>query len=131
MRRSAAVATVRAPSTPIRVYGVHFETTFGASSRAQRDQARTVAVEAAAWTGPVVIAGDFNGTAAARELASLGYEWLTRDVHNTSGALDADHVLVRGLCATSRPAAAKAQDPTRASDHVPVWTMVRICTLPN
>jgi endonuclease/exonuclease/phosphatase family metal-dependent hydrolase len=131
MRRSAAVATVRAPSTAVRVFAVHFETSFGASSRAQRDQARTVAAEAAMWTGPVVIAGDFNGTAAARELADLGFTWLTRDVHDTLGAIDADHITVRGLCATSRPGAAKAQDPTRASDHVPVWTTLQPCALPD
>jgi endonuclease/exonuclease/phosphatase family metal-dependent hydrolase len=128
MRRSAAVATVRAPSAAVRVFGVHFETSFGASGRAQRDQARTVAAEAAMWTGAVVIAGDFNGTAAARELAGLGFTWLTRDVHDTVGPIDADHIMVRDLCASSRTGAAKAQDSTNASDHSPVWTTVQPCS---
>jgi len=127
MRRSAAAATINASSGPVRVYAVHLETVFGASGRVRRDQARAVADEATVWTGPVVIAGDFNGTEGARELASLGYTWLTRDVHNTAGLFDLDHILVRGLCAAGAPPAAKAPDVTDASDHVPVWTTVRIC----
>ena len=127
MRRSAAAATINASSGSVRVYAVHFETVFGASGRARRDQARAVADEATAWTAPVVIAGDFNGTEGARELANLGYTWLTRDVHNTAGPFDLDHILVRGLCATGVPPAAKAPDATDASDHAPVWATVRIC----
>jgi endonuclease/exonuclease/phosphatase family metal-dependent hydrolase len=127
MLRAAAGATVRTPTETVRVFAVHLETSFGTSDRARRDQARTVAAEAATWTGPVVIAGDFNGTGGARELAALGFTWLTRDVHNTSGPFDLDHILVRGLCAAGRPAAAKAKDPTHASDHVPVWAVVQRC----
>lgn len=128
MRRAAAVATVHSPSGAVRVYAVHLETPFGASASARRDQARTIAADAAGWAGPVVVAGDFNGAAGADELARAGYTWLTRDVHNTSGLFDVDHILVRGLCAGRTPAAAKAADPTRASDHVPVWAVVRTCT---
>jgi endonuclease/exonuclease/phosphatase family metal-dependent hydrolase len=127
MRRTAAVATIRAPSGAVRVVAVHFETPFGASGAARRDQARAVAAETATWAGPVVIAGDFNGTAGARELESLGFTWLTREVHNTTGVFDFDHILVRGLCPTSRPPAAKAPDATNASDHVPVWTTLLPC----
>jgi endonuclease/exonuclease/phosphatase family metal-dependent hydrolase len=127
MRRVAAVATVHTPTETVRVFAVHFETAFGASDGARRDQARTVAAEADAWTGPVVVAGDFNGAGGARELVRLGFTWLTRDVHNTSGPFDLDHILVRGLCAAGRPAAAKASDPTHASDHLPVWATVQRC----
>jgi endonuclease/exonuclease/phosphatase family metal-dependent hydrolase len=131
MRRVAAVATVRTPTETLRVFAVHFETPFGASDRARRDQARTVAADAAAWTGPVIVAGDFNGTGGARELARLGFDWLTRDVHNTWGPFDVDHILVRGLCAAGQPSAAKAPDPTHASDHMPVWATVQRCGNPR
>jgi endonuclease/exonuclease/phosphatase family metal-dependent hydrolase len=131
MRRSAAAATISAPSGPVRVYAVHLETVFGASGHVRRDQARAVADEARTWTGSVVIAGDFNGTEGARELATLGYTWLTRDVHNTAGLFDLDHIMVRGLCATGAPPAAKAPDATNASDHVPVWATVRPCAAPQ
>jgi endonuclease/exonuclease/phosphatase family metal-dependent hydrolase len=127
MRRVAAAATVHTPGETVRVFAVHFETPFGASGRARRDQARAVAAEAAAWTGPVLIAGDFNGTGGPRELASLGYTWLTRQVHNTSGPFDLDHILVRGLCAAGEPSAAKAPDPSGASDHRPVWATIQSC----
>ncbi len=127
MRRAAAVATVLAPSGPVRVYAVHLETPFGASGRVRRDQARTIAVDASDRAGPVVVAGDFNGTAGADELQKAGFTWLTRDVHNTIGLFDFDHILVRGLCASAAPPAAKAVDATNASDHVPVWAVVKSC----
>ena len=127
MRRTAAVATVLAPSGPVRVYAVHFETPFGASGGARRDQARTIAADASDWAGPVVVAGDFNGTAGADELQKAGFTWLTREVHNTFGVFDFDHILVRGLCASAAPPAAKAIDATNASDHVPVWAAVKSC----
>jgi endonuclease/exonuclease/phosphatase family metal-dependent hydrolase len=127
MRRAAVVATVRTHAGAVRVYAVHFETPFGASSGARRDQARTIAADAAKTHDPVVIAGDFNGTAAARELTKAGFTWLTKDVHNTLGFLDLDHILVRGLCPTGPPTAAKAPDLTNASDHSPVWAVVRPC----
>jgi len=127
MRRTAAVATVHAPSAAVRVYAVHFETPFGASGGARRDQARTIAADASDFSGPVVVAGDFNGTAGADELEQEGFTWLTREVHNTTGIFDFDHILVRRLCATAAPPAAKAPDATDASDHVPVWATVKPC----
>jgi endonuclease/exonuclease/phosphatase family metal-dependent hydrolase len=127
MRRTAAVATVLAPSGPVRVYAVHFETPFGASGGARRDQARTIAADASDWAGPVAVAGDFNGRAGADELQKAGFTWLTREVHNTFGVFDFDHILVRGLCASAAPPAAKAIDGTHASDHVPVWAAVKSC----
>ena len=127
MRRAAVVATVRTQAGAVRVYAVHFETPFGAGSGVRRDQARTIAADAADTADPVVVAGDFNGTAGARELTDAGFTWLTKDVHNTLGPIDLDHILVRGLCPAGSPAAAKAPDLTNASDHAPVWTVVRPC----
>jgi endonuclease/exonuclease/phosphatase family metal-dependent hydrolase len=128
MHKSAAVATVRAPLGAVRVVAVHLETVFGGSGRVRRDQARAVATAEAAWTGPLVIAGDFNGTEAARELVGLGFTWLTRDVHDTAGPFDLDHIVARGLCPTGVPPAAKAADPLKASDHLPVWATLVPCT---
>lgn len=128
MRRTAAAATIQTPSGAVRVFAVHFESPFGADGTVRRNQARAVADDAAAFAGPVVIAGDFNGTAGARELERLGFTWLTRDVHNTLAFFDFDHIVVRGLCATNKPPAAKAPDVTNASDHVPVWTTLQPCS---
>jgi endonuclease/exonuclease/phosphatase family metal-dependent hydrolase len=129
MRRTAAVATVITGAAAVRVYAVHFETPFGASTESRADQARAIADDAGSAAGPIVVAGDFNGTAGARELAKTGFSWLTRDVHDTAGPLDADHILVRKLCAAGRPPAAKARDLAHASDHSPVWAVVRPCVV--
>jgi endonuclease/exonuclease/phosphatase family metal-dependent hydrolase len=127
MRRSAAVATLRSPLGPVRVYAVHFETSVGASGGARRDQVRAVLADADGWAGPVIVAGDFNGAAGARELARAGFAWLTEAVKNTLGPLDLDHILARGLCPAGQGAAAAAEDETDASDHDPVWAVVAPC----
>jgi endonuclease/exonuclease/phosphatase family metal-dependent hydrolase len=128
MRRSVAVATMRSPLGPVRVYAVHFETPTGASGRVRREQARAVLADAEGWSGPVIVAGDFNGTAGARELAGAGFAWLTESVKNTLGPFDLDHVLARGLCpAGCGGAAAAAEDETDASDHDPVWAVLAPC----
>jgi len=45
LRRSAAVATLRSPLGPVRVYGVHLESPAGGWDRARRDQARVVLLD--------------------------------------------------------------------------------------
>ena len=128
LRRAAVAATVRTPSSNIRVYSVHLETPFGLwSEKHRREQARAVRADAASWPGPVVIAGDFNGVAPADEVAKSGFTWLTRSLDDRGMFLDLDHVLVRGLCATGNRTAAHAPDVTGASDHRPVWAVVRLC----
>ena len=127
LRRSAAVATLRSPLGPVRVYGIHFESPAGAWNSARRDQARAVLADAAGWSGPVVVAGDFNGRAGPGELASAGFFWSTEAVKNTAGPFDFDHVLARGLCPAGSGAAAVAPDETDASDHKPVWAVLTSC----
>ena len=128
LRRAAVAATVRTPVADIRVYSVHFETPFGLWSEGhRRDQARAVRDDAAPWPGPVVIAGDFNGVGPADEVAKAGFTWLTRSLDDRGMFLDLDHVLVRGLCTTGNHPAAHAPDVTGASDHRPVWAVVRLC----
>jgi endonuclease/exonuclease/phosphatase (EEP) superfamily protein YafD len=74
-----------------------------------------------------VIAGDFNGRGTADEVAKAGFSWLTRSLDDRGMFLDLDHVLVRGLCATGDRPSAHASDVTHASDHRPVWALVRMC----
>jgi endonuclease/exonuclease/phosphatase family metal-dependent hydrolase len=127
IRRSAVVATLHLPALSVRVYAVHLETVFGASSGQRRNQARAILDDVARWEGPAVIAGDFNGTSGAAEVAKSGFVWLTRDVHNTEWLFDLDHILVRGLCAAMDPPARKAPRAEQVSDHAPVWSVVRPC----
>jgi endonuclease/exonuclease/phosphatase family metal-dependent hydrolase len=127
LHRSAVEAIVDSPLGPIRVYAIHFETWLGASSRARRDQARTILDAASGWNGPVLVGGDFNGRAGADEIAKAGFTWLTRSVHHTSRIFDLDHLLVRGLCPAGHPDAAKGNGPRGISDHRPVWSILRPC----
>jgi endonuclease/exonuclease/phosphatase family metal-dependent hydrolase len=127
LRRAAAVATLRSPLGRIRVYGIHLESPAGARGQVRRDQARTVLADASGWEGPVIAAGDFNGRVGPRELASAGFTWATEAVKNTAGPFDFDHVLARGLCLAGSGAAAAAKDETDASDHDPVWAVLRPC----
>ncbi len=127
LRRAAAVATLRSPLGPVRVYGIHFESPAGAWDRVRRDQAQAVLADAAGWAGPVVVVGDFNGRAGPQVLASAGFSWPTEKVKNTAGPFDFDHVLARGLCPAGPGAAAAAEDETDASDHDPVWAVLAPC----
>ena len=130
LRRAAVAATVRTPAGHVRAYSVHFETVYGLWSEGhRRDQARAVLADAATWPGPVVIAGDFNGRGPADEVAKAGFSWLTRTLDDRGMFFDFDHVLVRGLCAAGNPPAAHAPDVTGASDHRPVWAIVRPCAI--
>jgi endonuclease/exonuclease/phosphatase family metal-dependent hydrolase len=127
LRRSAAIATLVSPLGEVRVYGIHFESPAGARDDVRRDQARAVLSDAGGWTGPVIVAGDFNGRVGPRELASAGFFWSTESVKNTAGPFDFDHVLARGLCPAGTGAASAAEDETDASDHDPVWAVLAPC----
>jgi hypothetical protein len=86
-----------------------------------------VLADARDWTGPIVIAGDLNGRAPAEEIEKEGFSWLTRDVHDTIGPLDADLILARGFCGAGIVVAGKADRVAGVSDHVPVWSVLRYC----
>jgi endonuclease/exonuclease/phosphatase family metal-dependent hydrolase len=128
LRRAAAAATIHASSGVVLAYAVHLETQLGASDADRRDQADAVVKDAEAWSGPLVIAGDFNGGGGVQAVAASGFLWLTRKVRRTSGMFAFDHILVRGLCPASTPAAAKGLDVRGISDHRPVWAVVRPCS---
>jgi len=127
LRRAAAVATLRSPLGEVRVYGIHFESPAGAWGSVRRDQARAVLADAEGWSGPVLVAGDFNGRSGPKEMAKLGYLWATESVKNTLGPFDLDHVVARGLCASDEQPAGVAPDSNRASDHKPVWAVFARC----
>jgi endonuclease/exonuclease/phosphatase family metal-dependent hydrolase len=126
LRRSAAVATLRSPLGPVRVYGIHFESPAAALSHVRRDQARAVLADAEGWSGLALVAGDFNGRGGPRELAKAGFGWPTESIGSTAGPFAFDHIVARGLCAAG-PAAAGVAAKTSASDHKPVWAVLAPC----
>src|SRR5215210_6489123 len=76
-RRTATAAEVRVRGQRIRVYAVHLETAFRVSDAAREDQVRTILRDAAAFEGPVVVAGDFNSYGIGPLLVRQGFRWLT------------------------------------------------------
>jgi endonuclease/exonuclease/phosphatase family metal-dependent hydrolase len=127
LRRAAAVATAVTPLGHVRVYGVHLESPSGLWGGDRREQARAVLADASSWAGLVVVAGDFNGRGGAEEIAKAGFLWLTERVGRSAFLFAFDHVLVRGLCPAGSGAAGVAKDETDASDHDPVWAVLRPC----
>jgi endonuclease/exonuclease/phosphatase family metal-dependent hydrolase len=127
LRRAAVAATIGGPRGDFRVYGLHLENPWGLSPGKRRAQARAVLADARDWTGPIVIAGDLNGRAPAEEIEKGGFSWFTRDVHDTIGPLDADHILARGFCDAGIVPSGKADRRTGVSDHAPVWSVLRYC----
>jgi len=130
LRRAAVTATALTPVGSIRVYGVHLESPSGLWDGDRRDQARAVLADAAGWHGPLVVAGDFNGRGGAEEIADAGFLWPTERIGHTVRFFTFDHVLARGLCLAGEPAAAAVRDETHASDHDPVWAVLRPCPPP-
>lgn len=129
VRRAAAAATVRLPGGPVEVYSLHLEAPSGLWGKERRDQARAVAEDAARVNRPVLVAGDFNGRGGAEEIAAGGFTWITERIHNTMGIFALDHVLARGLCPAAAPATGVTKDDKGASDHNPVWALLRPCDL--
>ena len=122
-RRTATAAVLRVRNIRVLAYAVHLETPVQASDAERRDQALAVLEDAAAWRGPVVIAGDFNSEGVGVLLARRGYAWLTRHVGPTVAWFSWDHVFVRGLAPARPRSAGVVSDVRGASDHRPVWAV--------
>jgi endonuclease/exonuclease/phosphatase family metal-dependent hydrolase len=123
-QRTATVAELRLRGRRIRVYAVHLETPFRFSDAARRDQVTTILADAAAFDGPVVIAGDFNSYAIGWFLMRHGYRWLTARLDPTISIFSWDHIFVRHLARSRPPSAGVVRQVHGASDHRPVWAVV-------
>ena len=135
LRRAAVTAVVVRGEERIRVYSVHLPSPLGVSGGSREEQLRVLAADAASAEGPVVIAGDFNSHDRLQVLAKAGFNWVTRDLGDTAallfmgiklGGFSFDHVLARGLELASGPEAVGiVQDNQGASDHKPIWAVLR------
>ena len=123
-RRTATAAVVRVRGERILAYAVHLEPQLRISDRAREDQVRTIFQDAAEFTGPVVIAGDFNSEGIGLFLVHHGYSWLTELVGPSISFFSWDHIFVRRLSPTRSPGAGLIKDVRGASDHRPVWAVV-------
>ena len=135
LRRAAVSAVVVRGQQRIRAYSLHLPSPLAISGGSRKAQLRALAADAAAFPGPVVIAGDFNSHGKVEELAKAGFAWVTRDIGDTArlrllgiglGGLSYDHVLVRGLRLADTPGATGSVPDNRgASDHKPVWAILQ------
>ena len=124
-RRTATAAVLRIRGVAVLAYAVHLETPVQITPSEREDQARTILRDAASFSGPVVIAGDFNGEAIGLTMRRSGYHWLTEGIGPTVSFFNWDHIFVRGLPpAHSDPAAGVVRRIHGASDHHPVWALV-------
>ena len=121
--RAATLATVHVNGRPIRVYSLHLGSPLGLGGDQRGDQAEAVLAHARAWDGPVIAGGDLNSHSVGDRFEAAGFRWLTKAIGNTVGPFSFDHVYVRGLEGAADVGVAR--DCREASDHRPVWTVLR------
>jgi endonuclease/exonuclease/phosphatase family metal-dependent hydrolase len=126
LKRTATVVTVRVGDLSVRAYSVHLETPIHLSGKGRRAQALAVVDDARAWPHPVVVAGDFNTRGLNEVFEDGGYLWLTRNLRDTSGWWELDHIYARGLVPPGPATAGVAEDIHDASDHKPVWALLAL-----
>ena len=123
-RRTATAAVLRVRGERILAYAVHLETQLRISDAAREDQVLAIFRDAAGFTGPVVIAGDFNSQGIGPFLVRHGYNWVTERIGPSIAFFSWDHIFVRHLSPTRSPGAGLVKNVRGASDHRPVWAVV-------
>jgi endonuclease/exonuclease/phosphatase family metal-dependent hydrolase len=119
-QRTATGAILRVGDHRVLAYAVHLETQLKISEQGRRDQVQTILDDAAGFSGPTVIAGDFNSEGIGPFLVRNGYRWLTERVGPSITMFSWDHIFVRGL---EPRQAGVMHDVHGASDHKPVWAV--------
>jgi endonuclease/exonuclease/phosphatase family metal-dependent hydrolase len=130
MRRTATAAVVRANGLHVLVYAVHLETMVKLSPEKRAEQARAVTDDAKRFTGPVVIAGDFNDYGMAACMHQEGFRWLTEWLGPTHTIFAMDHILTRGLVPVEPGGVGVVHEVHGASDHHPVWAVLTAAPAP-
>jgi endonuclease/exonuclease/phosphatase family metal-dependent hydrolase len=123
-RRTATAAILEIRGERVLAYAVHLETQLKISEKNREDQVLTVLNDAARFSGPVVIAGDFNSETIGPLLVRRGYQWLTSRVGPTIALFSWDHIFVRPTGSLQPFSAGMVRKTGGASDHRPVWAVV-------
>lgn len=135
LQRAATSAVVMHGTRPVRVYSVHLPAPMSISGGSRIAQLRALAANGDSAGMPVVIAGDFNSHGKVEELARAGYDWVTKDIGGSIpkrvlgihvSDLSYDHIVTRGLHLAGGPdSMGIVQDNRKASDHKPIWAVLR------
>lgn len=123
-QRIAVAGTVAVRGRPIRIYSLHLATWIEVSFGNRKDQARTVAEDAALYPGPVIVGGDLNSHDVGDIFVERGYGWPTRGAPRTVKNGTLDHFFLRGLSLRDSTAVGVVRDNRGASDHRPVWMVL-------
>jgi endonuclease/exonuclease/phosphatase family metal-dependent hydrolase len=123
-QRIAVAGTVVVRGRPIRIYSLHLATWIEVTFRNRKNQARTVAEEAAQFPGPVIVGGDLNSHDVGEVFAERGFDWPTRNLGSTAKNGKLDHIFLRGLHLKNPSSVGIVRDNRGASDHLPVWAML-------
>lgn len=123
-RRTATAAIVRVNGTRLLTYAVHLETPVQMPDAGRREQVLAVVRDAATYSGPVVIAGDFNSEGIGVLMKRHGYGWPTERVGPTVSFFSWDHIFVRGLTLARPASSGVVRKIDGASDHRPVWAVL-------
>jgi endonuclease/exonuclease/phosphatase family metal-dependent hydrolase len=124
LKRMATVATVRVGQQRIRVYSVHIETPIHLGGSGRQEQVQAILDDAHPSPDPVVVVGDFNTRGLHKPFEKAGYLWVTRNLRDTSGWWELDHIFARGLRPPGPATAGVSEDLHDASDHRPVWALL-------
>ena len=103
---------------------MHLETVVKMSPAKRAEQALAVTEDAKGFSGPVVIAGDFNDYGMAATIHHQGYAWLTEWVGATHTIFSMDHILTRGLVSAQPGSVGMVREVRGASDHHPDWAVL-------
>ncbi len=123
--RAAVAARIRIGGRVLVAYSVHFAAPWGMGSGGRRDQAAAVLADARDRPESVIVAGDFNSKGVSNVFESAGFAWPTRHIGHTVGPFSYDQVVARGLVPVGDPAAGVVHEAKQASDHRPVWAVLR------
>lgn len=121
-QRIATAATLAAGIDTIRVYSAHFGTLIEIDGGARREQMGLVLADAESYAR-VIIGGDMNSGGVGATAVQAGFEWPTREGPRTTRWGRWDHIFLKGLEASR---AGTVREVRGASDHLPVWTVVRL-----
>jgi endonuclease/exonuclease/phosphatase family metal-dependent hydrolase len=124
-QRTATAATMLLGRDRVRLYSVHMDTVMSISGGQRRDQARAI-FEDAQHFALALVAGDFNSRWIGEVFEEGGFAWPTKEVGRTLPLFQWDHVFVKGLRPPAPPAVGVVRDTRGASDHRPVWAVLRL-----
>lgn len=126
MQRIAVAATLKIGKRKVRAYSLHLGTTLEILPRQRKHQVEAVLADAERFSGPIIMVGDMNARGIGRFLERQGYFWATKSVRRTISLFAWDHIFIRNFESYPRGEVGVVKDNRRASDHKPVWMVLRL-----